>query len=294
MALISLTKLVDVNLLRYSDFLDPTPGVWMEPQTSHKPTHFNTSPSPTCDKVKDASVCSRPTWRTVCLFNQPAPTSSWFFLGGSTDQFFTWSTWLCCLFACCHLKLPWTWAAFYLASTTVLETPGPKCWLFQSHPIFSWAPPPKQWSITVRYGSPPVHLIQFLSWRKIFTSWGQNGDVTSTEIASTRHLPCQRQPRSHKKKRYTYLFYSVPYNMPAIHSEISTVKLLSLELWHRCADVKKPGAFSLTVLLYDSAPAAVKHQSNFSAEITEQEKLDIKMGLWDFYLLPPPHKYIYI
>ena len=155
MALISLTKLVDVNLLRYSDFLDPTPGVWMEPQTSHKPTHFNTSPSPTCDKVKDASVCSRPTWRTVCLFNQPAPTSSWFFLGGSTDQFFTWSTWLCCLFACCHLKLPWTWAAFYLASTTVLETPGPKCWLFQSHPIFSWAPPPpKQWSITVRYGSP--------------------------------------------------------------------------------------------------------------------------------------------
>jgi hypothetical protein len=24
--------------------------------------------------------------------------------------------------------------------------------------------------------------------------------VTSTEIASTRHLPCQRQPRSHKKK----------------------------------------------------------------------------------------------
>lgn len=143
MALISLTKLVDVNLLRYSDFLDPTPGVWMEPQTSHKPTHFNTSPSPTCDKVKDASVCSRPTWRTVCLFNQPAPTSSWFFLGGSTDQFFTWSTWLCCLFACCHLKLPWTWAAFYLASTTVLETPGPKCWLFQSHPIFSWAPPPQ-------------------------------------------------------------------------------------------------------------------------------------------------------
>jgi hypothetical protein len=82
--------------------------------------------------------------------------------------------------------------------------------------------------------------------------------------------------------------------MPAIHSEISTVKLLSLELWHRCADVKNPGAFSLTVLLYDSAPAAVKHQSNFSAEITEQEKLDIKMGLWDFYLLPPPHKYIYI
>lgn len=201
MALISLTKLVDVNLLRYSDFLDPTPGVWMEPQTSHKPTHFNTSPSPTCDKVKDASVCSRPTWRTVCLFNQPAPTSSWFFLGGSTDQFFTWSTWLCCLFACCHLKLPWTWAAFYLASTTVLETPGPKCWLFQSHPIFSWAPPPKT---VINYSSlwfPPVHLIQFLSWRKIFTSWGQNGDVTSTEIASTRHLPCQRQPRSHKKKR---------------------------------------------------------------------------------------------
>ena len=56
----------------------------------------------------------------------------------------------------------------------------------------------------------------------------------------------------------------------------------------------KPGAFSLTVLLYDSAPAAVKHQSNFSAEITEQDKLDIKMGLWDFYLLHATSTNIYI